>query len=160
MQLTVVSASPVPRGGALSAVLVHLIDSGTVDAVVQTKASAELPIGNAPVISMDTKSITAAAGSRYAPSAPLEGINAQIAANRANGTRYAFVGKPCDVAATRTFGPLDSTALHWQTNPELQRSASSCRVPAKHHQVQPEEFLRNSSQDTVGKKTLTFKGHP
>lgn len=88
-------------GGALSAVLMHLIDSGTVDAVVQTTASAEFPIGNIPIISTDKKGITAAAGSRYAPSAPLEEINAQVEANRVNGTRYAFVGKPCDVAAMR-----------------------------------------------------------
>lgn len=94
-------------GGGLSAVLVHLIDSGTVDAVVQITASTEFPIGNTPVVTMNKESITAAAGSRYAPSAPLEGINAQVAANRANGTRYAFVGKPCDVAAMRAMCALD-----------------------------------------------------
>ncbi|MGB3247143.1 MAG: Coenzyme F420 hydrogenase/dehydrogenase, beta subunit C-terminal domain [Sulfitobacter sp.] len=94
-------------GGGLSAVLLHLIDSGAVDAVVQTTASAKLPIGNASVITMNKKSITAAAGSRYAPSAPLEGINAQIAAYKANGTRYAFVGKPCDAAAMRAMCTRD-----------------------------------------------------
>lgn len=86
-------------GGGLSALLVHLIESGTVDAVVQTTASAELPIGNSPIITMDKKNIIAAAGSRYAPSAPLEGINAQVTASKADGMRYAFVGKPCDAAA-------------------------------------------------------------
>ena len=95
-------------GGALSALLVHLIRSGTVDAVVQTAAAAELPIGNATVISTDQESITTAAGSRYAPSAPLDGITAQVAANKNNGTRYAFVGKPCDVAAMREMCQRDT----------------------------------------------------
>lgn len=89
-------------GGGLSAVLVHLIESGTVDAVVQTTADTDLPIGNMAVITMDKDAITAAAGSRYAPSAPLEGIMAQVAAHRENGTTYAFVGKPCDAVAMRS----------------------------------------------------------
>ena len=88
-------------GGGLSGMLVHLIESGTVDGVVQTAASDILPIGNAPVVTLDTAGITAAAGSRYAPSAPLEGIPAQVAAHKAEGTKYAFVGKPCDAAAMR-----------------------------------------------------------
>ncbi len=88
-------------GGGLSAMLVHLVESGFVDAVLQTTASTDLPIGNAPVVSTTRQNITAAAGSRYAPSAPVEGINAQVATNKAKGTRYAFVGKPCDAAAMR-----------------------------------------------------------
>lgn len=95
-------------GGGLSGMLVHLIASGTVDAVVQTTASDSLPIGNAAVITTDTPSITAAAGSRYAPSAPLEGIPAQVAAHKENGTRYAFVGKPCDAAAMRALCQRDA----------------------------------------------------
>lgn len=95
-------------GGGLSGMLVHLIESGTVDAVVQTTASDTLPISNAPVITMNTASITAAAGSRYAPSAPLEGIPTQVAAHKADGTRYAFVGKPCDAAAMRALCDRDS----------------------------------------------------
>ena len=88
-------------GGGLSGMLVHLIESGTVDAIVETTASETLPIGNAAVITTDRASITAAAGSRYAASAPLEGIPAQITAHKENGTRFAFVGKPCDAVAMR-----------------------------------------------------------
>ena len=84
-------------GGALSMMLVHLIETGAVDAVVQTTAAPDLPIGNATVITADAAAITAAAGSRYAPSAPLEDLPAQLA----SGKRFAFVGKPCDAVALR-----------------------------------------------------------
>ena len=84
-------------GGALSALLVHLLAVDAVDAVVQTAASPALAIGNATVITTDAEEIIAAAGSRYAPSAPLSGLRAL----QADGRRFAFVGKPCDVAALR-----------------------------------------------------------
>lgn len=84
-------------GGALSMLLVHLLAEGVVDAVVQTAASPDLAIGNATVISADVAEITRAAGSRYAPSAPLADLRAQVA----SGRRFAFVGKPCDAAALR-----------------------------------------------------------
>lgn len=88
-------------GGGLSGMLVHLIESGTVDAIVETTASETLPIGNAAVVTKDKAGITAAAGSRYAPSSPLAGIPGQVAAHKESGTRYAFVGKPCDAVAMR-----------------------------------------------------------
>lgn len=84
-------------GGVLSMMLVHLLATGTVDAVVQTAAAPDLAIGNATVISTDAAGITRAAGSRYAPSAPLADLRAQAA----SGRRFAFVGKPCDAAALR-----------------------------------------------------------
>jgi coenzyme F420 hydrogenase subunit beta len=84
-------------GGALSALLVHLLHSGTVDAVIETTASALFPARNATVIATDAAAVLAAAGSRYAPSAPLDGLAARIA----DGRRFAFVGKPCDAAALR-----------------------------------------------------------
>lgn len=91
-------------GGALSALLGYLLASGTVDAVLQTAADADLPIGNASVISTDAAGVLAAAGSRYAPSAPLAGIRAAIA----GGKRFAFVGKPCDAAALRALAAEDA----------------------------------------------------
>lgn len=90
-------------GGALSALLVHLLESGTVDAVVETGAAPGLAIGNATVVSLSAGEVLAAAGSRYAPSAPLAGL----AGLRADGRRFAFVGKPCDVAALRALAAGD-----------------------------------------------------
>ncbi|MEO5620025.1 MAG: coenzyme F420 hydrogenase/dehydrogenase beta subunit N-terminal domain-containing protein, partial [Cypionkella sp.] len=91
-------------GGALSALLLHLIESGQVDAVIQTAASPALVIGNATVISLDRADVLAAAGSRYAPSAPL----ADLPSHLASGRRFAFVGKPCDVAALRAMSREDA----------------------------------------------------
>lgn len=88
-------------GGALSMLLIYLITSGVVDAVVQTAADPANPIGNRTVISTDAAGILAAAGSRYAPSAPLSGVGKGLAGLVADGRRFAFLGKPCDAAALR-----------------------------------------------------------
>lgn len=82
-------------GGALSGLLLHLLEAGEVDAVLQIAADPDLPFGNTTVISQDREGILAAAGSRYAPSSPL----ANLAAHVADGRRFAFVGKPCDAVA-------------------------------------------------------------
>ncbi|MFV0491251.1 MAG: Coenzyme F420 hydrogenase/dehydrogenase, beta subunit C-terminal domain [Pseudorhodobacter sp.] len=84
-------------GGGLSAILAHLLASGTVDAVLQTGADPALPIGNITVINTKTTDLASAAGSRYAPSAPL----ADLRQLQGDGRRFAFVGKPCDAAALR-----------------------------------------------------------
>lgn len=84
-------------GGGLSAVLMYLLDSGQVDGVIQTAAATDLPIANVAVLSGTVAEVLAAAGSRYAPSSPLAGLAACLDSDR----RYAFVGKPCDVAALR-----------------------------------------------------------
>ncbi len=84
-------------GGALSALLTHLLDSGKVDFVYQTAASQNHPLKNSSVISLDREAVYGAAGSRYAPSAPLAEIRTALERNG----RAGFVGKPCDVAALR-----------------------------------------------------------
>ncbi|WP_210528780.1 Coenzyme F420 hydrogenase/dehydrogenase, beta subunit C-terminal domain [Rubellimicrobium arenae] len=94
-------------GGALSAMLLHLVDSGVVDAVIETTAAADLAIGNAPVVTTDRDGIIAAAGSRYAPSAPLADLRDRLADHRATGRRFAFVGKPCDAAAMAALRTVD-----------------------------------------------------
>ena len=94
-------------GGALSAILTYLIDSGTVDAVIQIATDADLPIGNATVVSTNTASIKASAGSRYVASAPLVGLDERLAEHMATGRRFAVVGKPCDAAALRAMRDAD-----------------------------------------------------
>jgi len=84
-------------GGALSGILLHLLESGAVEAVVQIAADPDNPIGNRTVVSTTRAELIAAAGSRYAPSAPLERVLELVA----SGRRHAFVGKPCDAAALR-----------------------------------------------------------
>ena len=84
-------------GGGLSAVLVHLLQSGQVDGVIQTGAAPDVAIANVAVLSETATGVVAAAGSRYAPSSPLAGLEPHLNSDR----RFAFVGKPCDVAALR-----------------------------------------------------------
>lgn len=90
-------------GGGLSALLIHLLDSGAVDRVLQVGADPDLPIGNRIVLNDAGSEVFNSAGSRYAPSAPLAGIAPLLETE----LRIAFVGKPCDVAALRALARSD-----------------------------------------------------
>jgi coenzyme F420 hydrogenase subunit beta len=95
-------------GGALSAVLTHLLAEGRVEGVLQIAApgpgdATVPPHGTRTVLSRDADGVADAAGSRYAPSAPLAEVPAALAAGRP----LAFVGKPCDVAALRALSLRD-----------------------------------------------------
>lgn len=86
-------------GGVISALCLHLLETGRVDFVAQIAVSAEDPLRNDMQISRSRGDVLRAAGSRYAPSAPLQSLQALLA----TGERFAFVGKPCDVAALRAY---------------------------------------------------------
>lgn len=86
-------------GGAISALLSYLLESGKVDYVLHIGASLSEPLINEIKLSATRAEVLANAGSRYAPSAPLTGIDALLA----RPGRFAFVGKPCDVAALRKY---------------------------------------------------------
>ena len=90
-------------GGAISALLGYLIDSKSVDFVVETAASASHPTRNRVVVSQNSGDIYASAGSRYSPSAPLEHLQQYL--DRPG--RFALVGKPCDIAAVRALIDAD-----------------------------------------------------
>lgn len=90
-------------GGGLSGLLVHLLASGEIDYVVQTSVSEGSPVRNALAISTGRDDVFHAAGSRYAPSSPLQDIGARLDAPG----RFAFVGKPCDVAGLRQLARRD-----------------------------------------------------
>ena len=95
-------------GGGLSAILTHLVESGTVDAVIQVGADEASPIGNATVVTGDARAIREAAGSRYAPSAPLADLSDRLDEHRTSGRRFAFVGKPCDAVALAALRAKDA----------------------------------------------------
>ncbi|SHN38048.1 coenzyme F420 hydrogenase subunit beta [Duganella sacchari] len=86
-------------GGAISGLLSYLLESGKVDYVLHIGASLSEPLINEIKLSHNRAEVLANAGSRYAPSAPLTGIDALLA----RPGRFAFVGKPCDVAALRKY---------------------------------------------------------
>lgn len=90
-------------GGVLTALAAGLIGAGEIAFVVSTAASDDDPIDNATGAKTDRAEIIAAAGSRYAPSAPLAGLEEWLA----RGQPFAFVGKPCDVAALARMAQLD-----------------------------------------------------
>jgi coenzyme F420 hydrogenase subunit beta len=86
-------------GGGISALLNYLIADKKVDAIIQIGASGKIPYLNEVKITTNRKEILENANSRYAPSAPLQFILENIKLYE----RYAFVGKPCDIAALRQY---------------------------------------------------------
>lgn len=88
-------------GGALSAILAHLLASGTVEAVVTNSPSPTDAVGNVTHTMTNPDDLATTAGSRYAPSAPLAGLSGWLYDHRRTGRRFAFLGKPCDAAALR-----------------------------------------------------------
>lgn len=90
-------------GGVLTALAVYLAESGEVEGVLQVGVSAENPLLNEARFSTTREQIVAASGSRYGPSAPLKDIVALLD----SGKRFAFIGKPCDVATLRNLARVD-----------------------------------------------------
>lgn len=95
-------------GGLISAVVDHALKSGLVDFVVQVRADPANPAGNITSISTSHEDVLAAAGSRYAASSPLAALEEWLARAEAQDGRFAFVGKPCDVAALRARARADA----------------------------------------------------
>jgi coenzyme F420 hydrogenase subunit beta len=91
-------------GGAISALLNHLLASKTVDFAIQVGASPDSPLDNMTFKSTSADNVYDAAGSRYAPSSPLQNIHEHLA----NPGRFALVGKPCDIAAIRAMARTDA----------------------------------------------------
>lgn len=90
-------------GGVITALSIGLVESGEVDFVLTNAAAKDDPINNATGPKRDREALLASAGSRYAPSSPLEDIERHLDA----GARFAFVGKPCDVAALARWAKRD-----------------------------------------------------
>jgi coenzyme F420 hydrogenase subunit beta len=90
-------------GGAISALLIHALDAGFVDRVLHIAPDPAAPTRNVMAVSRTPQEVLARAGSRYTASSPLAAIEAMLA----EGGRFAFVGKPCDVSALRLLGEAD-----------------------------------------------------
>jgi coenzyme F420 hydrogenase subunit beta len=86
-------------GGVISALAIYLLESGKVDFIAQTAVSKAEPLVNVLQKSRTSEEVIHAAGSRYAPSSPLENIRDLLR----TGETFAFIGKPCDVAGLRSF---------------------------------------------------------
>lgn len=97
-------------GGALSGLLLYLLDTGSVDFVVQIGMDPKDPVRNKLYESRSRDELLARAGSRYSPSAPLMTLREILK----RPGRFAFVGKPCDVAGLRSY-----LRLHPETNDRI-----------------------------------------
>lgn len=90
-------------GGAISALLIHALETGVVDRVVHVEADPANPTRNIMRCSRSRDDVLLGAGSRYTASSPL----AQLDEVLAIGGKVAFVGKPCDVSALRRLAEVD-----------------------------------------------------
>lgn len=92
-------------GGILTATAKYLLESGKVDAVIQTRADSDDLYGAKTVCSTTAQEVDSCAGSRYTQSNPLMDILQLLE----EGKTYAFIGKPCDVTALRNYMKADSS---------------------------------------------------
>ena len=91
-------------GGALSAIGMYLVDSGEVDFVLHARPSGPVPTFGERAVSTTSADVLAGAGSRYGPTAALIDILDQLD----KGRPFAFIGKPCDIAALRNLAKSDA----------------------------------------------------
>jgi len=91
-------------GGAISALLVHALESGLVDRVLHIAPDPQDPTRNVTAISRTPAEVIERAGSRYTSSSPLADIGTALA----EGGAMAFVGKPCDASALRRLARSDA----------------------------------------------------
>lgn len=102
-------------GGVLTALGQYLLESERVTFVLHVRASSTEPTFGERTLSFTGVDVLAAAGSRYGPTAPL--IDVRDVLDR--GAPFAFVAKPCDLAALRNWGRhdgrVDALVRYWLT---------------------------------------------
>ncbi len=95
-------------GGVVSGILLYLLESSSVDFVIQVGMSKSKPYQNGVFVSRTRAEILERAGSRYSPASPLQKLNDAL---QLPG-RFAVVGKPCEIAGLRN---------HLRRNPHLNK---------------------------------------
>ena len=102
-------------GGVLTALGQYLVTSGRVEFVLHARASNARPTFGERHVSRDAAEVLAGAGSRYGPTAPLIDIRDHLDRE----APFAFVGKPCDIAALRNYARedprVDRLIKYWLT---------------------------------------------
>ncbi len=81
-------------GGAASALALHCIEDQGMAGVLHIGARPDVPYLNRTIMSHTREELLAAAGSRYAPASPCDGLGLVEEA----AAPCVFIGKPCDVA--------------------------------------------------------------
>jgi coenzyme F420 hydrogenase subunit beta len=92
-------------GGAATALALHGLEQGGMAGALHVAPRSDVPYLNHTVMSTSREQLLAAAGSRYAPASPCDGLRMIEEAAKP----CVFIGKPCDVAATRKAMALRST---------------------------------------------------
>jgi coenzyme F420 hydrogenase subunit beta len=90
--------------GVLTAIAIHLLESGAVSSVLHVRADPAAPMRNQAQISRSRADVMAGVGSRYAPTAPLTVIMQLLD----EGAPFAVVGRPCDIAGIRNLARSDA----------------------------------------------------
>lgn len=102
-------------GGVLTALALFLLESKRVDFVLHVRAGRLEPTFGESHSSRKRADVLVAAGSRYGPTAPLIDIDRVLD----HGQSFAFVGKPCDIAALRNLARhdprVDDLLRYWLT---------------------------------------------
>ncbi|MCH9852822.1 MAG: Coenzyme F420 hydrogenase/dehydrogenase, beta subunit C-terminal domain [Alphaproteobacteria bacterium] len=152
-------------GGVLTALAIYLLESKRVDFILHAKPATKHPDFGEQHISYNRDDVMAGVGSRYAPCAPLLDIKAVLTQAETNGQNSAFIGKPCDINALRSYARhderVDKHVKYWLTlvcggfsppskNDEFMRA----------HDLQPEqlEALRYRGLGCPGDTTITAGG--
>lgn len=91
-------------GGVLTALGIYLLESGRVDFILHARASEQEPTFGERHMSFTRADVIAGAGSRYGPTATLTDMQDALDRNQP----FAFIGKPCDIAALRNYARHDS----------------------------------------------------
>ena len=90
-------------GGVLTAVAIHLLESGVVSAVLHVRPDPAAPMRNQAQISRSQADVMAGIGARYAPTAPLACVMQLLD----EGLPFAVIGRPCDIAGIRNLARQD-----------------------------------------------------
>lgn len=90
-------------GGVLTALGMHLVDSGQAAFVLHVGADPDAPMRSRWVISETSDSVRANAGSWYGPTAPLAGLGHALD----RGQPFAIIAKPCDLGAVHAYSSVD-----------------------------------------------------
>ncbi|MER9094747.1 Coenzyme F420 hydrogenase/dehydrogenase, beta subunit C-terminal domain [Mesorhizobium sp. M0700] len=95
-------------GGVLTALATMLLKRGKVAFVLHVKASDSHPTFGVSTMSFSEADVLQAAGSRYGPTAPLNGLAQALEMD----LPFAFIGRPCDVSAIANLAEFDERVGH------------------------------------------------
>lgn len=87
-------------GGVSSAIALYMLGNGLVDAVLQVGREKDSALYNELKVSRNQEEICNNAQSRYAPALTLSNLKQIL---DSGNEKYAFIGKPCDIAGIKNF---------------------------------------------------------